>query len=43
MIDGMTIYDAQQLTDALKQVSFGQVAVCRNKKKHWLCLTARKD
>lgn len=38
MIDGMTIYDARQLTDALKQTGFARVDVHKNEKKHWLCL-----
>ena len=43
MIDGMTIYNAQQLTDALKHAGFSKVDVHRNEKKHWLCLTASKE
>ena len=43
MIEGMTIYDARQLTDALKRAGFAKVDVYRNEKKHWLCLMARKD
>lgn len=42
MIDGMTIYDARQLTDALERAGFAKVNVHRNEKKHWLCLIARK-
>ena len=42
MIDGMTIYDAQQLTDALKQAGFAEVNIHKNEKAHWLCLIAQK-
>lgn len=42
MIDGMTIYDAQQLTDVLKRAGFAEANIHRNEKKHWLCLNAQK-
>ena len=43
MIDDMTIYDARQLTDALKRAGFAKVDVYRNEKKHWLSLIACKE
>ena len=43
MIDGMTIYNADQLTDMLSNAGFAKVTVHRNEKKHWLCLTAIKE
>lgn len=43
MIDGMTIYNADQLTDMLTNAGFAKVTVHRNEKKHWLCLTAIKE
>ena len=43
MIEGMTIYDARQLTDALKRAGFAKVDVYRNEKKQWLSLIACKE
>ena len=45
MVDdqGMTIYNADQLTDMLSNAGFAKVTVHRNEKKHWLCLTAIKE
>lgn len=43
MIDGMTIYNADQLTEMLTKAGFAKVTVHRNEKRHWLCLTALKE
>lgn len=43
MIDGMTIYNADQLRAMLTNAGFAKVTVHRNEKKHWLCLTAIKE
>lgn len=43
MIEGMTIYNADQLTDMLTNAGFARVAVHRSEKKHWLCLMAVKE
>ena len=41
IIDGMTIYTAEQLEDALKQAGFCRI-VTRKNDKGWVCVTAEK-
>ena len=43
MIDGMSIYSADQVTEYLKKAGFGSVQVFRNQEKHWICFLAHKD
>ena len=41
IIDGMTIYTAEQLEDALKQAGFYRITTRKND-KGWICVTAEK-
>ena len=43
MIDGMVIYQEDELVGHLKEAGFAQVQVFRDEAKHWICFLARKD
>ena len=42
LIDGMTIYTEQQLRAALEEAGFFDIVSHADRKKHWLCVIARK-
>ena len=42
LIDGMTIYTEQQLRAALEEAGFSDIVSHADRKKHWLCVIARK-
>ena len=41
-IGGMKIYDKEQICAALKSAGFSETECFSNKKKHWLCVLAKK-
>ena len=41
-IEGMTIYNAEQLKSALEQAGFSEIRIDDDEEKDWLCVTARK-
>lgn len=41
-IDGMRIFDGDQLTRFLTEAGFSKVIINRNAKKHWLCVLAMR-
>ena len=43
MIDGMTIYQEQEVVALLKEAGFARVEVCRNSAKHWISFLAHKE
>ena len=42
IIDGMKVYKAEEIEDALKKVGFTEVSIDHHSKKPWLCVLARK-
>ena len=43
VIDGMRIFDGDQLARFLTEAGFSEVIVNRNAKKHWLCVLAIRE
>lgn len=43
VIDGMRIFDGDQLARFLTEAGFSEVIVNRNAKKHWLCVLAMRE
>ena len=43
VIDGMRIFDGDQLARFLTEAGFSEIIVNRNAKKHWLCVLARRE
>ena len=43
MIDGMTIYQENEVVDYLKEAGFKDVRVFRDTAKHWICFLAHKQ
>lgn len=43
IIDGMKIYQAEELSDYLKKAGFSSVRFHRSESKHWLCVMAEKS
>ena len=42
LIDGLKIFNKEQLTDLLKEAGFNKITVNHEEKKHWLCILAVK-
>ena len=42
IIDGMKIYNCDQLVTALKEAGFMEIKPYADSKKHWLCIVATK-
>lgn len=42
MIDGMNVYNEEQLRDYLEKVGFTKIKCYNNPDKHWLCIFAKK-
>ena len=42
IIDGMKIYNCDQLVSALKEAGFMEIKPYADAKKHWLCIVATK-
>ena len=42
IIDGMKIYNCEQLVTALKEAGFMEIKPYADAKKHWLCIVATK-
>ena len=43
VIDGMRIFDGDQLARFLTEAGFSEIIVNRNAKKHWLCVLAMRE
>ena len=43
VIDGMRIYNGDQLARFLTEAGFSEIIVNRNAKKHWLCVLAMRE
>ena len=42
-IDGMRIFDGDQLARFLTEAGFSEIIIIRNAKKHWLCVLAMRE
>ena len=43
VIDGMRIFDGDQLARFLTEAGFSEIIINRNAKKHWLCVLAMRE